>query len=70
MARPRQRRARRTKGDIKQLPWRTLRNPYSPLEVLREEQIEAIHDASLTLLETVGMEFLDAEARRVVMEFR
>jgi trimethylamine---corrinoid protein Co-methyltransferase len=66
MARQRQRRPRRSKGSIKQRPWQTLRNPYSPIEVLTREQVETIHDASLTLLETLGMEFLDADARQAL----
>ena len=43
----RARRERRTVGGVKQLPWRTYRNPYKPIEVLSEEQIERIHDASM-----------------------
>src|ERR1700741_2242718 len=60
---PRARRERRTVGGIKQLPWRTYRNPYKPVEVLHEEQIERIHDASMRILEEFGIEFLDAQAR-------
>ncbi|MEX2008852.1 MAG: trimethylamine methyltransferase family protein, partial [Dongiaceae bacterium] len=43
-----------------------LRNPYGPIEVLSADQIEAIHDASLRLLEEIGMDFLDAEALAVL----
>ena len=65
MARDVQRnRERRTRGGaLKQLPWRNYRNPYKPIEVLQEEQIERIHDASLRILEVNGIEFLDAGAR-------
>src|SRR5690242_4542773 len=59
----RARRERRTVGGVKQLPWRTYRNPYRPMEVLTEEQIERIHDASMRILEEFGIEFLDAQAR-------
>jgi trimethylamine--corrinoid protein Co-methyltransferase len=45
-----------------QLPWRRLVNPYRPLEVLSDDQAEAIHDASLRVLEEVGMDFLHPEA--------
>ncbi|MBX6320311.1 MAG: trimethylamine methyltransferase family protein [Rhodospirillaceae bacterium] len=55
-------RERRTAGGLRQLPWRTLRNPYRPIEVLSADQIEAIHEASLRVLEEIGMDFLDAEA--------
>ena len=59
----RHRRERRTAGGVKQLPWRTHRNPYQPIQVLTEEQIERIHDASMRILEEFGIEFLDAQAR-------
>jgi trimethylamine--corrinoid protein Co-methyltransferase len=59
----RTRRERRAVGGVKQLPWRTYRNPYKPIEVLNEEQIERIHDASMRILEEFGIEFLDAQAR-------
>ena len=55
----RARRERRTVGGVKQLPWRTHRNPYKPVEVLNEEQLERIHDASMRILETHGLEFLN-----------
>ncbi len=49
-------------GGFKQPPWRRITNPYKPIEVLREEQLERIHLASLEVLETLGMEFLCDEA--------
>ena len=48
----------RTTGGLKQLPWRRLVNSYRPIEVLTDEQIERIHDASMRVLETIGMDFL------------
>jgi trimethylamine---corrinoid protein Co-methyltransferase len=65
MARDVQRnRERRSRGgSLKQLPWRQYRNPYRPIEVLTEDQVEAIHLASLKILEDYGMEFLDPGAR-------
>src|SRR5262245_66267251 len=56
------RRERRTAGGLKQLPWRTYRNPYKPIEVLSTDQLEAVHVTSLRILEEHGMEFLDDEA--------
>jgi trimethylamine--corrinoid protein Co-methyltransferase len=44
------------------LPFRLLRNPQPPYAWLAPEQIEAIHVASLEILENVGLDFLDAEA--------
>src|SRR5262245_5743177 len=62
----RQRRGER--GGLKQLPWRNYRNPYRPLEVLNSDQLEAIHEASLRILEEIGMDFLDEESLGVLRE--
>ena len=58
------RRGRQPRGasSFPQLPWREVRNPYRPIEILEAEQIEAIHDASMRILEEVGMDFLHQEA--------
>ena len=67
MARERsRRRERRGGGDFRQPDWALLRNPYRPLEILHPEQIEAIHDASLSILEEIGMDFLLPEAREIL----
>ena len=65
MAREVQRnRERRTRGGaLKQLPWRNYRNPYKPIEVISADQIEAIHNSSLRVLEEIGIDFLDEPAR-------
>ncbi|HVJ40902.1 MAG TPA: trimethylamine methyltransferase family protein [Dongiaceae bacterium] len=63
------RRERRSGGKtIKQLPWRQYRNPYKPIEAVSEDQLEAIHQASLRILEEIGIEFLDADARALLKE--
>ena len=62
------RRKRRTKSKGRlndpffQIPFREIRNPWPPLEIIGGEQIKLIDDASLTILEEIGMRFLDAEA--------
>jgi trimethylamine--corrinoid protein Co-methyltransferase len=56
-------RPRRT-GALPQVPWQLVRNPYPPLEVLSADQVEAIVEAALTILETKGFRFLDGEARQ------
>jgi trimethylamine---corrinoid protein Co-methyltransferase len=65
MARDVQRnRERRSRGgSLKQLPWRNYRNPYKPIEVLSAEQVEKIHQASLKILQQIGIDFLDEPAR-------
>ena len=47
-------------------PWRQLRNPYPPVEILTAEQVEAIHEASLELLEGLGLRILFDEARELL----
>src|SRR5580658_11172274 len=44
-------------------PYRHLRNPFEPMKVFSEDQVAAIHDAALILLETQGMKVLSADAR-------
>ena len=66
MARQRSRGRRKAPTGLKQLPWRNITNPYAPVEVLSEEQIERIHDASLTVLEDIGMLIHGAEARDIL----
>jgi len=61
-------RERRTAGGMKQLPWRKYRNPYKPVEVLTADQLEAIHNASLKILEDIGVEFLDAEVLDILIK--
>ncbi len=59
-------RDRRTSAGLKQSPWRLPRNPYRPIEVLDETQIEAIHQTSLRILEEIGMDFLHPEALEIL----
>jgi trimethylamine:corrinoid methyltransferase-like protein len=49
-------------GEVRQLPWRRIINPYKPLEILSDDQVEAIHQASLRILEEMGLEFMSPEA--------
>jgi trimethylamine---corrinoid protein Co-methyltransferase len=57
------RREKRTPG-FEQLPRRQLRNPFSPMEILDATQLQRIHDASMVILEDIGLEFLDPDACR------
>src|SRR5437879_2313080 len=56
------RRTRRDAAAFNQPPWRRLANPYAPIEVLTEEQLDRLHDASMRILETHGLEFLSDAA--------
>ena len=50
LIRGRPRRERRTGGGIPRLSWRRLANPFTPLEILSADQVDAIHQAGLRIL--------------------
>lgn len=62
----RDRRAARSGGGLRQLPWRSVTNPFRPIEVLTDDQIQAIHDASLRILAEIGIDFLHPEALSIL----
>ena len=49
-----------------QLPWQQIRNSYPPLQVISADEVESIHQASLTILEEIGMDFLLPDARELL----
>ena len=53
-----------------QLPWRDVRSPFPPLGVLSGDELEHVHEASLTVLEDLGMEVLGEHARRLYRKGR
>jgi trimethylamine--corrinoid protein Co-methyltransferase len=59
---PGRRRTRRTTGGIAQLPWRTVHNPYRPIEILSADEVEVLHRASLRILAEIGVEVLGDRA--------
>ena len=56
------RRQQRTEIPLAKLPFRELRNPFPPLEIISRDEIEKIHHASLSLLENIGICIMDEEA--------
>ncbi len=48
---------------IAQMPFKQLKNPYPPIEVLSSDQIEAIHHASLKILREIGLLVMDGDSR-------
>ncbi len=58
-------RRRRGSGGVHRLPWRLVERFPAPVEVLTPDQVEAVHDASMRLLETTGMRVLHPGARRL-----
>lgn len=69
MSKRRQRRSaqreQRLASPLLRLPFRRLQNPLPPLERISPEQVEALHQASIHILENVGLDFLDEEALRI-----
>jgi trimethylamine--corrinoid protein Co-methyltransferase len=67
----RRRSGRRGEGERSTLPpqrpWAQPRLSYPPTELLSADELEAIHGASLTVLEEIGMDFLDDEARGLLV---
>ncbi len=61
-----ERKARRSAEGFRQLPRRQLVNTLPPIEILSADQIEAIHEASLTILRDMGVNFLLDEARDIL----
>ncbi|HEY52832.1 MAG TPA: methyltransferase, partial [Caldilineae bacterium] len=56
------RRRNRNEIPLLSVPFRQLRNRLAPLEVISAEQVEQIHEASMQILEDVGLRWLDEEA--------
>ena len=52
----------RTQSPLLKIPFRRLHNHLSPLELISPEQVEQLHQASMHILETIGLDFLDDEA--------
>jgi trimethylamine--corrinoid protein Co-methyltransferase len=62
-------RRRRERSTVAQPPYRQVVNRYKPMEVLNEEQVEEIHNASLGILETIGLKVWGDEARALYKSF-
>jgi trimethylamine--corrinoid protein Co-methyltransferase len=56
------RRPRRAAPGIQRLPFRRLVNPFEPLRILSDDQVESIHQASLRILSEIGVECLGDSA--------
>ena len=65
--RPRQTVAAKPPGPV-QPPWRLHERRFEPTPVVSEDELEAIHQASLTVLRDTGMDFLHPTARRMWAE--
>ena len=69
-AAPARRRAGRASGAVRSAPsttrYRRLQHRFPQTPVVSEDELEAIHNASLTILEEMGMDFMNAEARAIL----
>ncbi len=57
---------RNPRAVIAQSPWRIPQNTDRPIEPLDEAGVQAIHDGAMRILEEIGIEFLNAEARAIL----
>lgn len=53
-------------GHFDQLPFRQLKNPFPPTPFVSGDELEAIHEASLTVLEEIGMDFMHEGAKEIL----
>ena len=53
---------RRGRVVINQMPWRITQNTDAPIEPLDEDGMVSIHDGAMSILEDIGIEFLNQEA--------
>ncbi|MEC9425889.1 MAG: trimethylamine methyltransferase family protein, partial [Actinomycetota bacterium] len=51
-----------------QPPWTQPRLPFEPLRGVSDDELEAIHKASLRVLAETGIDFLDETARRQLVD--
>ncbi|MEI7470040.1 MAG: trimethylamine methyltransferase family protein [Chloroflexota bacterium] len=56
------RRTARKRTPIDSLPYRVLKNRFPPVEMLNQEQIDKIHNASMRILEEIGIDFVEPES--------
>ncbi|MBM4422326.1 MAG: trimethylamine methyltransferase family protein [Chloroflexi bacterium] len=59
------RRRRNETSDATTAPFRQLRSPWPPLDVLTPDDLARIHNASMQILENTGIELLDGEALEI-----
>ena len=56
---------RRKATDIVQKPWAQFRNPFQPLRLISDDEVESLHQAGLAILERTGVRCHVAEARNL-----
>ena len=58
--------SRQRRAGLRQMPWAIPVNTDRPTEPLDEEGVAAIHDGAMRILEEIGIDFLNAEAKAVL----
>jgi trimethylamine--corrinoid protein Co-methyltransferase len=61
-------RKKRVVNAVRQLPWGDVANPYAPIEVLSDDQVETIIETALKVLANQGMRFLQPASRKIMQE--
>ena len=62
------RKAREASPPARVVDYRNLRNPFPVMKLYSDDAIAGMHEAALTMLETLGMKILLPEARRIFRE--
>ena len=57
---------RAAEAKAEQKPFRQPQRRFPPMQIVSGDELEAIHDTSLKVLEEIGMDFLDADARALL----
>ena len=55
------RRAERQRSPILEMPFQLVRNPLPPVEWVSPDEVDKLHEASMDILENIGLDFLDDE---------
>lgn len=52
---------------MEQLPFAEITNPYPPVRLLSEDELQALHDGSMRILEEIGLEIVSNKARKLML---
>ena len=57
--------AGRSGGGIPQLPWQRVTNPYPPMQLLNEEQMDKLHSTSMRILSELGIQVMGEKVMKI-----
>jgi trimethylamine--corrinoid protein Co-methyltransferase len=60
--------AKRSADGFEQLPFGTITLPHQPFQVIDDDQLEMIHQASLSILSRTGVNFLNPRAQQILKQ--